>query len=176
MALPETINTSYGSTDPVLSADLVAIQECIAGDLHPSRSILLGPSAWQPKIDGRAVGHAAGSLLDSQWIYNGAGLTYFTADLPVPVGHELESIRWYYTRGGAGTITRALYSRDLSTGAAEAAATGPTNDNASGAWGGANDTGLGIIRAAHVAYSLEIVISNAAHVFGGALVTYRKLP
>lgn len=176
MALPTTINTSYGSTDPVLSADLVAIQECIAGDLHPSRSILLGPSAWQPKMGGRAAFLTA-IQQNSEWVWSGAGgAHYLTADLPVPIGHELESITWYYTRGGAGTISRAIYSRLLSTGAAEVAVSGPTNDAASGAWGGASDTGLGIVRAAHTAYTLEVTISNAAHVFGGALVTYRKLP
>lgn len=176
MGLPETVNTTYAATDPVLAADLVAIQECIAGDLHPSRPILLGPSAWQPKVGGRAAGLGTAIQQDSQWVWSGAGVHYLTADLPVPIGHEVESIQWFYTRGGAGGITRAIYSRNLATGAAEVAASGPTNDAASGAWGGATDSALGIIRAASVAYTLEVTISNAAHVFGGAVVTYRKIP
>ena len=174
--LPETVEVVFAPSDPVLAAVLNKIQECLAGDLHPSRPIVLGPAAWQPKLGGRGAGLAAAIQGNSQWVYSGAGNSILVADLPVPIGHELQSITWYYTRGGAGTITRALYSRNLATGAAEVAATGPTNDAASGAWGGASDTGLGIVRAAHTAYTLEVQISNAAHIFGGALVTYRKLP
>lgn len=176
MAFPETVEVTFAASDPVLAHILNKLQQGFAGDLHASRPVLLGPSAWQPKLGGRGAGLAAAIQQNSQWVWSGAGNHILTADLPVPIGHELQSIKWLYTRGGAGTITRALYSRDLATGAAEAAALGPTNDAAGAAWAGALDSALGIIRATDVAYTLEVTIGNAAHVFGGAVCTYRKLP
>ena len=176
MAFPETVDVVFAASDPVLSAELNKVFQAIVGDLHPGRDVLIGPGAWQPKIGGRGAGLAPPVLEDSQWVYNGAGNSILVADVPVPVGHEIQHIRWYYTRGGAGTITRAVYSRDVATGGAEAAATGPTADNAGAAWAGALDSSLGIVRAAGVIYTLEVKLDNAAHVFGGAVVTYRKLP
>lgn len=177
MALPETVEVVFTPSDPVLATVLNKIQEAIAGDLHPSRSIVLPAAAWQakPAVGRGATGTPPTRLTDRSWAWGGAAPSIVACALEVPEGHELESVTWYYTRGGAGTPTHAIWSRNLATGGGEVAVSGPTNIAAGAAWATVVDSPAAII-AADFGYELEFNLTNAAHEFGGAKVTYRKLP
>lgn len=179
MALPETVEVVFAASDPVLANVLNKLQESVAGDLHPIRPILLPASLWTPKaLGGRGAGGSTALMGDGQWVWGGFAPCYLVCPISqlIPEGHELTRVRWYYNRNGAGTPTRAMYSRNMATGAADVAVFGPTNIAAGAAWTSVDDNALGYIMPAETSLELEFKLDNAANVFGGARLEYRKLP
>lgn len=174
MALPETVEFPLAVGDPIPAALLVKLQEGVVGDHHPNRRIALGPTAWQPLQYGRGAGGTLPQLGNSQWVWGGGAPCILVANLPVPAGHEVTLIEWFYTRGGAGTITRSMYARPF-TGGAEVAVLGPTNDAAGAAWAGASNAPAYLVPD-YYSHHLEVALANAAHIFLGAIVQFRKLP
>lgn len=174
MSLPETVEYPLVPGDPIPAALLVKLQEGVVGDHHANRRIVLGPASWTPKQYGRGAGGTLPQLGDSQWVWGGGAPCILVAPLPVPAGHEVTLIEWFYTRGGAGTVTRSMYSRTF-TGSAEVAVLGPTADSTGAAWAGASNA-LAYVATDYYFSTLEIALANAAHIFLGAIVQYRKLP
>lgn len=175
MALPTTVEFTLVASDPVPSALLMKLQQALVGDIHPERPLVLGPACWAVKLGGRGLGGTAAVQGDSQWVWGGGPNSVLTCDVLIPAGHELVDVQWFYTRGGAGTVTRSAYKRLLSTGAAEVAVIAATGDGAGAAWAGATDAALNLVLADYTALTLEVSLANAAHIFGGARINYRKL-
>ncbi len=182
MALPETVEFTFSASDPVLAAVLNKIQEAIAGDLHPNRTIVLGASCWVAKP---AVGRGGGGIppvlgSDGYWVWGGTAPSIVVAPISnlVPVGHEITSIVWSYRTGGAGVgMHLAMWSRDLNVAIipVDVAVIAAYDSGLRNPWGTIQDSPA-YIMPANTAVELEVNIENAAHMFGGAVVTYRKIP
>lgn len=178
MPLPESVEAVFAASDPVLANVLNKLQEANVGDLHPIRPIVLAAAAWQPKVFGRGAGGSTAQLANGQWAWGGFGPCYVVCSISelIPEGHELTRVRWYYNRNGAGNPTRAMYARNMASGAADAAVFGPTAIAAGAIWASVDDNALGYVMPAETSLELEWKFDNAAQVFGGARIEYRKLP
>lgn len=183
MAFPETVDFAIGANDPIPSALLMLLQQGFAGDLHPNRTIVLGAERWIAKP---AVGRGAGGvppamLNDHAWAWGGTAPSIVACSISdlVPVGHEITSIVWSYSTGGGlvTDLTLAMWSRDLNVAIApvDVAVIGPYGSGFRNPWGTITDSPAYVMPAA-TAVSLEVNLRDAAHKFGGAVVTYRKIP
>lgn len=168
MALPTSRNTTYAADSKVKSVDLNDLQDMIIGRKHATTELVLGPSAFQAKAGGGGVEG------DLQWTFTAA--TELVSDITklLPVGTRVVSVLWSYNRGGAGTITRRVRRRNVTTAAAANNISAPAGD----ATGAAQETQLDTLNHTLVtgeAVQLSITFDNAAHIFYGCVVTVDRL-
>jgi hypothetical protein len=113
MALPSSRNTSYSPTNPLKSADLNAVQDCIIGAKHGDLTLLISPH----------VGYGTNFSLafDDLVTFSGAGT--WKVPLRLPVGKRLKSMTIDLAGNSAQTMQCVLrgYKTFPSTTTREAA-------------------------------------------------------
>jgi hypothetical protein len=171
MSLPTSRDVTYAPDSKVLSNNLNNIQDQFVGDKHISRPVAIPACAFKDKGGGSAT------LGDGQWTF--AALTVLVCEISslIPVGHRLQSVSWYYNRGGAGTITRRVRKREMTVPGAAGDVAGPGYPIAD-VTGAAQETNTDTLNYTMVTAEgmwLEIQFDNAAHVFTGAQLTFDKL-
>lgn len=165
MSLPNSRNTTYGASSPVLSNDLNALEDCIIGVKHPSVEDPIGAQSFVLAPGGTAT------LGDGRWTFG--AVSVLVANLKIIVGTRIHQIEWAYDRGGAGNVTLKLRRRNMiaSAGAQPAAANvgtaGVVTVSAGTGWANNLQT-YDYVVAAGDAMWLEIQCDNVANIFGGA--------
>lgn len=168
MALPTSRNRTYSPGDAIRAADLVDLQDCIVGMKRPEFELVLGPSAWNQKSGGLGVES------DGEWTFTGP--TEMVADLSgrLPIGYRVTTVLWSYDRGGAGTVTRRVRRRNVTTAAAASNISAPSGDTTGATQETQTDT-LNHTLVTGEGIQLSILFTDSANVFYGAVVKADKL-
>ena len=117
MTLPSSRNTSYGANQPILSNDLNALQDCVAGAKHPSLTSVLAAAAFQ------APTSAGGATFNGDY-WTTSGTMILTASLDMlRVGDRITGISATYVVGTGSSVTYQIIERNLTTLATTSVAT-----------------------------------------------------
>jgi len=122
VSLPASRDLTINPADPIPSAVINKLQDCVVAQKHPAQPRTLGPSSWHPKVPGSAT------LGAGEWTINN---TTMVGDLDwIPVGDRIVNANWSYNPGGVsldmslrrrkldGTAEETLFSFTDSTGSA----------------------------------------------------------
>jgi len=138
MSLPSSRNTTYVAADPVLSADLNAIQDCIVGSkrgdftliVHPSMG-WADPANWAMSASGYMLSAAAGALY-----------------IPIPLitGDRIKEVTFALYGDGAADLTSSYIKKLTSAGVLTDISPSFAQTNPAAAWAdvvcGVTDTTL----------------------------------
>lgn len=170
MALPSSRNTTYAAGSDIRSADLNAIQDCIVSRKHGVLSFPIDPGAFLSSTTATAIVRPIGAPWSMAGLAVPIDLVYW---LPIPVGTRLNSVAWYYNRGGAGSIVMRVLKANIPAGV-----TGTTLSTTT------INAGTGFASSSvSPAYTLEPDYSlclwarmdSTAQSFGGAIVSLDKI-
>lgn len=135
--------------------------DSVIGGKFKSRPFLLSGSAFSLVPGGTAA------LSGGQWTFS--ALSALVCPIVLPVNAVIASIVWGFNRGGAGNVVLKLRKRNIITGAAAADVISST---ISAGTGYTTETDLpAYVVEANTGLWLEATFDNAAHVFGGAVLT-----
>jgi hypothetical protein len=176
MALPTSRQRTYASSDPVLSADINVIQDCIISAKHGD--ITVEYPAGHGLADGSAnAWDFVGLGYQAWWATPGASTLYVVFPVILPVGSRIRSFRAYVqdTTGGH-TIGASLNQWDpvAVNGAVIATA---ANSAGNGAVQTLSQTGIDHTMVASRSYLIAVVNNSSTvttHKILGASVTYDK--
>jgi hypothetical protein len=173
MALPFSRNTTYTAGDPILSADLNAIQDCIVAGKHGDLVLLLSAAAGMAPSAANAWDFT-GAGAEPFWATPGATLQHVTFPIVLPVGKRIKSFSVYLIdTAGAHTITAALVRHDPAAGTVTPVASATS----SGAGGRQTITASSLTETLIAArlYHLDVYNNDAtatSHTILGAAVTF----
>lgn len=129
MTLPDSPNTAYTPDAPVLSVDLVDIQDCIVNAAHGDVVLDLHPTAGWPVTAANVALAGNGYLL---W----SAATVLWLPVPLRAGDRVKSL--VYARYGDGTVDATVTAYKYSTADVltilNASGTSLLDSNPAGAW------------------------------------------
>lgn len=167
MALPTTRDLTLGPASPIPSSVINSLQDQIVGLKFPRTTFPYGSAAFSANPGGLAL-HAAG-----QWTFTGASQLVAALGNRFTSGTTVVQVEWAYNRGGAGSFDLKLRKRNIRTGAA-AADVDTVTINAGTGWT-TTVRAVNLALAADEVWWLDATFSNAANIFGGALVDGSRL-
>lgn len=165
MALPESRNNNYVAADPVRSMDLNDLQDAVIEGWHGPLKLVVGSGDFVPAPTGVQTSNVG------VWVWT-AVPNYLVANIRIPEGTRIRSVKWFYDRGGAGTMTfrvNKLTGATMTTlnTSSSAAGTGHTS---------LSSTAIDYVLEADYNAFLSVHADNLANAFDYAIVTIDRLP